>query len=137
MARAGTAVLVGRASFALRINLLLSSVGRGVCHGVTRRDTTRHSIHDVRFRATAAISVPGGSWHTRSYRDQVRAAPLLSDAVAGSVTTTRCVWPEFAILLSSLSDCKFVCATANKVGSAVRIMATVHTRRRLEPGLRT
>ena len=41
-------------------NLLLSSVGRGVCHGVTRRDTTR--LHrDVRVRATTAISVPGGS----------------------------------------------------------------------------
>jgi hypothetical protein len=47
--------------------------------------------HDVRFRATAAISVPGGSWHTRSYRGQVRAASLLSDTVAGSVITTRCV----------------------------------------------
>ncbi len=81
--------------------LLPSSVGRGVCHGVTRRDTTRLSIHDVRFRATAAISVPGGSGHTRFYRDQVRAAslqvPLLSNTVAGSVSTTRCVWPVFAI----------------------------------------
>ncbi len=63
-----------------------------MCHGVTRRDTTRLSNRDVRFRATAAISVPGGSWHTRTYRDQVRAASLLPDAVAGSVTTTRCVW---------------------------------------------
>ena len=73
------------------LHLLLSSVGRGVCHGVTRRDTTRLSNRAVRFRATAAISVPGGSWHTRSYRDQVRVASLLSDAVAGSVITTRCV----------------------------------------------
>ena len=86
------------------LNVLLSSVGRGVCHGVTRRDTTR--LHrDVRFRATAAISVPGGSWHTRSYRDQVSVASLLSDAVAGSVITTRCVWPEFAISAYARSRC--------------------------------
>ena len=83
-------------------NLLLSSVGRGVVPrreaGVTLRDSPTVMLDFVLPRPSRFL---GGSGHTRSYRDRVRAAslqvPLLSNTVAGSVSTTRCVWPVFAI----------------------------------------